>query len=701
MSTLLLCRALLASAGAGTAVLPPLDVMDRIPQQVDTSRASQDTLRFYEQMGIVVTALRTSIPLRLNPGATTVVGVRNLAEMPRAIAVDEALRMVPGVKVDNQADGERVHLSIRGQGILSEHGIRGVKVLLDGLPLNDPTGFAPDLYDVDWTNVDRIEVLRGPGASLYGGGSAAGVINIVTAPGGADEPATVSVRGGSNAFWKATGHSSGRLGGLGFRVSASRTMGDGYRVHTAFAATNLYGKGDWDVTDRLHLTPIVAYTNFFNDNAEGLNLTWLAADRRQANPDATVFNEYQRTHRFTGGFTGQWQAGDATRLEFNGYMRRTGYRESVPSSVQHRTFTSPGGSVQLTHGFETGGAAHTLGGGTDVQWQVIDEFRLPNMGDAVEGSTLLSDQRIWQSGVGVFLFDRIALGEKWGGLLNLRYDRITNQLDDKLRTGGANLDGSADFDRATMRVGLTYSPTRTLSLYGNWGQGFLPPATEELGNNPLAQGGFNCGLEPALSNGEELGARGILGQRLLYDVTLFHLETSGDFDRYRIQSRPLETFYRNGGNSRRYGAELYANLTPVNPLSLQVVYTYSHFRYLSSTSFYGDITGHSLPNSPEHQLFTDLAWTLRPDITVGFGTDTYSKWYVDAGNATSVDGYTLWNARLAWRVNVDGLNGELSLQGRNLTAVDYIAFTEPDPDGNSYQPGAGRELFLGLRIRVP
>jgi iron complex outermembrane receptor protein len=369
--------------------------------------------------------------------------------------------------------------------------------------------------------------------------------------------------------------------------------------------------------------------------------------------------------------------------------------------VQHRTFTSPGASVQLTHGFATGGVAHTIGAGTDVQWQSIDEYRRANLGDAVEGSANLSDQAIDQSGVGVFLFDRIAFSERWSGLANLRYDRITNELTDRFQDAGVDLSGSKNFDRATMRLGLAYSPTPTLSLYGNWGQGFLPPATEELGNNPAAQGGFNAGLEPALSNGEELGVRGILGQRLLYDVTFFHLETSGDFDRYRIQSRPLETFYRNGGNSRRFGAELYANLRPVDPLSLQAAYTYSRFRYLSSTSFYGDIEGNSLPNSPEHQLFTDLAWTLRPDVTVGLGTDTFSKWYVDAGNATGVDGYTLWNARLAWRVSLGGTDGELSLQGRNLTAVQYIAFTEPDPDGNSYQPGPEREFFLGLRVRMP
>jgi outer membrane receptor for monomeric catechols len=145
---------------------------------------------------------------------------------------------------------------------------------------------------------------------------------------------------------------------------------------------------------------------------------------------------------------------------------------------------------------------------------------------------------------------------------------------------------------------------------------------------------------------------------------------------------------------------LYANITPVESLSLQVAYTWSHFRYSSSTSYYGDIENNSLPNSPDHQLFTDIAWRLRPDVTVGLGTDTYTRWYVDAGNGTSVDGYTVWNTRIGWHVRVGGVDGDLSISARNLTAVKYIAFTEPDPDGASYQPGPERELFLGVRMRV-
>jgi outer membrane receptor protein involved in Fe transport len=66
-----------------------------------------------------------------------------------------------------------------------------------------------------------------------------------------------------------------------------------------------------------------------------------------------------------------------------------------------------------------------------------------------------------------------------------------------------------------------------------------------------------------------------------------------------------------------------------------------------------------------------------------------------------VDGYTLLSARAEWTFPVAGREWELSLQGRNLTGTKYVAFTEPDPDGNSYQPGPEREIFMGLRVVMP
>ncbi len=650
---------------------------------------------------IVVTAPRTDIPLKENPAATTVVGKEELSTMPRTIAADEALALVPGVKVDNQADGERVHLSIRGQGILTEHGVRGIKVLLDGLPLNDPTGFAPDLFDVDWATVQRIEVLRGPASALYGGGGSGGILNITTEDGG-PEPiqgdARLSV--GSNGFIKSLAQVGGTQDGVSYRFSASRTQGDGYRVHTAFQATNLYGKVRLRQIGRLKLTAIVAGTTFFNENAEGLNIDQVNEDPQQPNPDALTFNELQRTRRGTAGLVGSLDLAANQKLSFTVYGRHTQYRESVPSSVQHRTYDGYGGSLQYTATWKIGSLTNHFNLGTDLDWQDIDDFKRPNLGAAQEGAEILSDEEIHQSSTGVFAFDQLDLGRNWTLILGARHDSITNELDDQLAAGGIDLSGDADFSKTTARAGIAWNVKPGLDLYASWGQGFLPPATEELANNPDSLGGFNRHLRPATSSSEEIGARGTVGETFTYDVALFRLLTSDDFGRYRISTRPLETFYRNAGFSRRYGIETLLSWFPVDDLAVRLAYTYSDFKY-DRVAIGEDVFRDTwLPNSPRHQVFLDVGYRATPRLSLGASAQIMSRAYIDGSNATWIDGYTLLNARLQYRVTIGGVNGELLLSGRNLTSTDYIAFTEPDPDGNSYQPGPRRELFAGVLLHL-
>jgi len=646
---------------------------------------------------IIVTAPRISIPLTENPAAMKIVGSDVLDAAPRGIAVDEAVILVPGVKVDNQADGKRVHMSIRGQGILSEHGIRGTKVLLDGLPLNDPSGFAADLYDIDWPTVEWVQVQRGPEASLYGGGSSAGVLSVQTDDGGSAPAAGMfSSTVGSNGFWRATGQVGGSLGDLNYRASYSHLTGSGYRIHTAFHGDNVYAKAHWNPSPTVHLTPILWYTGYFNQNAEGLNLAQLNTDPRMPNPDALTYNEFMDTRRIMGGVVGDVGLGGDRSLSFNGYLRHTAYKESVPSNVLHRTLLSPGGTLQYTFSGLTGALRHHVSFGSDVELQNIDDFTHQNMGSAVEGTALLSDQTMHQAGAGVFALDRIDLGERWGAMVNLRFDWIDNRLEDHLKAGGVDLSGDASFNRVTARVGITYSPTASLSLYANVGQGFLPPATEELDANPVQIGGFNSSLKAATSTGEEVGARGVLADRLTFDLALFHMTTDGDFDRYRVTSRPLETFYRNAGSTRRYGVEASAAWVPVSAALVQVAYTYSNFQYTNTQSAYGDVQGHWLPNSPEHQLSADAQYTFAGALTVGVSSEMLSKWYVDAGNATAQDGYTLLNARLAYRLRLAGSSAQATLAVRNIFGTQYVAFTEPDPDGNSYQPAATREIFFGI-----
>jgi iron complex outermembrane receptor protein len=659
---------------------------------------------------ITVTAPRAEIPLKKNPAATTVVETAILGTMPRTIAIEEALKLVPGVKVDNQADGERVHLSIRGEGILTERGTRGIKTLVDGIPLNDPSGYVSDFYDIDWTAVRRLEVLRGPAAAFYGSGSSGGIINVLTRDGGPDPiSGSAALVRGAFGLKKGFAEMGGTTGIMNYSLTGSMLSGDGYRVWSAYKGDNARGKFAFTVSPKVKVTAILGWTDFTNQNPEGLNLDWFSADpkvlRRQANPDSASKNEFQKSQRGTGGVTASIGLAENLDMTATAYYRNTKYTEAVPSTVIHRDYDTPGLMFQINHKASSGQFANHLSAGADYAWQAIDETKYPNRGGAVEGPDLVADQTLTQTGAGVFVLDRLDIGPHWGVSASARYDRITNKLNDHLQAGGIDLSGDVAYKRATGRLGITWNPIADFGLYASWGTGFLPPGTEELVNNPFALGGYNTQLVAATSSGEEVGARGGIGKFLSYDVALFYLDTRNDFGRYRITTRPLETFYGNVGSTHRYGLETSVAWFPLEALTLRAAYTYSHFKYVRVETLTGDTyTGTWLPNCPQHQLYADAEYRVTRALTAGASLDYMGAWFVDATNRIFANGYgrtdpyTLAHVRLGYKFEFGGTPLEIILSGRNIFNVLYYGFTEPDPDGNSYQPAPTAEWSLQLRI---
>lgn len=673
-----------------------------------------DTLEYQYPTEITVTAPRLTIPVKETPFPVSIMTRENLRTVPRGVAADEPLKLVPGVKVDNQANGARVHLSIRGQGILTERGIRGIRILLDELPLNDPTGFAPDFFDVDFSTVERVEVLRGPSASIYGGSAAGGILNIVTqqAP---NVPLFAEAFGsaGSHGFWKGGGQFGGNVDQVNYRLSFSRVMGDGYRDHTHFWGNIAQGKATCTIGDVLQLTPVFGSTHMYHENPEGINLAQYEQDPLQANPDAIPFNEYLETERSGGGVHGLLLLGDH-QVQFTAFSRQTLFTEANNHTFNHRTIQTPGFSLQYS--LHTGAPDQTIRNtviaGTDMQWQTIDERRVDNL-HAIEGDTVRSHEEITQRGVGLFVIDKVDILEQWSVMLSVRHDRIRNELNDLMRTP-YDLSGDAEFSKTTGRVGVTFTPFDDLNLYANFGQGFLPPATEELAQNPDNFGGFNRHLVSATSSGGDLGVRGTVAENSYYDVAAFYMTTENDFDRYRITDplRNQETFYRNAGSSRRFGLEVYARTTPLPMVVVQAAYTLSDFKYTNATplrvvmddpaieKYISD--GNRLPNSPAHQVALDVACTPLPGFRVNLSMEAFSKAYIDGANieAEAVKGYALLHARVAYDLPLTGLAAEITLSVRNIADQKYVAFSEPDPGGNAYQPGVGREFFGGLRVRL-
>jgi iron complex outermembrane receptor protein len=103
-----------------------------------------------------------------------------------------------------------------------------------------------------------------------------------------------------------------------------------------------------------------------------------------------------------------------------------------------------------------------------------------------------------------------------------------------------------------------------------------------------------------------------------------------------------------------------------------------------------------------HQLYIDAEYHFLDNWVVGINSETLSKTYIDGANIESeaAPGYTLIGARVGYKFHLNSFKAEVTLQGRNLTDQKYIAFTEPDPGGNAYQPGAGREFFVNAKLEL-
>ena len=103
-----------------------------------------------------------------------------------------------------------------------------------------------------------------------------------------------------------------------------------------------------------------------------------------------------------------------------------------------------------------------------------------------------------------------------------------------------------------------------------------------------------------------------------------------------------------------------------------------------------------------HQLYLDAQYRFTSGFFAGVSIESQTKTYIDGANveAEAAAGYTLFHGRVGYKWHLAGIYGELTLNVRNIGDKQYVAFTEPDPGGNAYQPGATREFFGGVKIQM-
>ena len=631
---------------------------------------------------ITVNALRSGLSLAGAPLGRTVLEQARVAGAGAGVSVEEALRGVPGVQLDNrhnQALGER--LSVRGFGARAGFGIRGVRVLVDGIPATMPDG-QTTLNHVDPAQIHGAEVIRGVAAAFLGN-AAGGALQLRTgvAPG-----VTGEFNAGPAGLVRASGSMGGSVGGT--HVAWQRQ--DGFRAYSDWRRLVAGGTAALPLAGgRLEFA--AHGVDYDARNPGALTAEQFAADPLQASPN----NVRQRTgERGTHGQAGAgWVApfGSRYRLELRGHAGARSLDNPIPPTVIGLERRFGGLRAQLSRV----GSAATVAVGAEAEWQRDD--RRNHRNEEGTAGPLLLDQRERVRGLGGFAQAQWQPLRRVRLLGAVRGDRYRFAARDHLLTDGDH-SGARTLGAVTASVGAGMDVSRAVEVFAHAGTAYETPTTTELVNSPDGSGGFNARLDPERTRSVEAGLRAHSGA-LRAELIAFRAEVRDKLVAYEDSTAPGRQFYRNAGHARHQGVELAAELSASDRLALHAAYTRLDARFTDYTVDGEAMDGHRVPGAAAHQLAVGGRWTAA-GTHLRLDARRTGRVAVDDANRAYAEAYTLVSARAEREaVRVGGIRMTLyggvenALDRQHAAAVSVNAF-----GGRYYEPGPGRSGYAGVRL---
>jgi iron complex outermembrane receptor protein len=688
-----------------------------------SKRAAEDSARVQRLADVTVSVTRAPASVERAPWAVGVQGREALTRGQATLGIDEALNNVPGVYVENRYNYSLdQRLSIRGAGARANFGIRGVKVLLDGVPQSLPDG-QNQLTNIDLADISRVEVLRGSASSLYGNGSG-GVIAFttdLTAPDAFDQ--TARVTSGSFGTTKVQARTAGRAGAAVGSLSLSSTTVDGFRQYSRADLKQLVGALDYALSGVTSIQLRASHTEMPTAlNPGALTVAEYAKNRdsaaatniaRGANKAISQSQYSVRVHH-TMGDIGDWAAVAYVVRRFVDNPLATPPPGTTGATVgTYSTLNRWVTGMRLDGSFVPCACADSarlprVAAGLDVErsFDLRRNSRATGGHPSVPTDTLFLKQGESVISLGPFAAVRwspvapltLSAGARWD---DLKFDVYDHFLADKVDNSG-----SRDMTAVSGHFGASYVVSEAFTPYANYSTAFESPTTTELNARPDGTGGFNPDLGPQRVRTLEGGARGSFSNRVSYTLSVFQAYADNAIIQY------LETngraFFQNAGQTRNTGVEAGLAARAARWLDLSVAWTeanYRFVRYRVTSAVAGKAVTDTLDGKEQAGVpdrFVRLGFRAR---WRGASLDADHTWsssmYADDKNTIKVDdwGRGALNARVAW----SGAIGDISLApfvaANNLLDQAYVgAVTLNGANGRVLEPAPLRNYYLGMEI---
>ncbi|MBI2514010.1 MAG: TonB-dependent siderophore receptor [Opitutae bacterium] len=646
------------------------------------------------------TATKTDTALVDVPQSISVI-TRELIDDQAMQNIGDVTRYVPGVGIA-QGEGNRDTPVLRGNSTTADFFIDGVR---------DDVQYFRDLY-----NVDRVEVLKGPNAMIFGRGGSGGLINRVTkqANGRAHREATLQI--GSWEQYRGTLDFGDKLtDAFSYRVTGLYEDSNSYRDGVTLKR---YGTSPTFRYDLSRATTLRFGYEYFHDERvadrgissyQGRPLavdpSTFFGDPAQSHVDATVHTAFAAIdHRINAALTLRNHTRFSTydkfyQNVFPGAVNATGTTVAIQGYNNATQRDNLFNQTDLVWDLDAGSLKHQILTGLELGRQVTDNFRNTAYFDSVAPGTTsiqvpLSNPRTTIPAVfrqsatdannhgvartaGLYAQDQIEFTPHVLGIVGLRYDRFA--VDFRNNRTAVELDSTDEM--LSPRAGLVIKPAANLSLYTSYSMSFVPRAGEQLSSLSLT----NRNLDPEEFKNYEVGLKWDIRPELSFTAAAYRLDRTN----VAVTDPTDSTKSILIDGQRAKGIELGITGRVARNWSISGGYAYQDGEILSTQSATVK-AGARLAQLPRHTISLWNRYDLNRDWGFGLGAIYRGEIFASTDNTVRIPSFVRFDAAAFYRIN-DRIRAQLNVE--NVLDRDYISTANSN---TNITPGSPRAFRVSV-----